>query len=60
MTDETINRILDMIESFGPIVMAVVIISVVMCVIVFGIILWSFIKTNKSISKDWEDFDNLL
>lgn len=56
MNDETINRILDMIESSGAVVLPIIIVCVVMSIIVFVIVLLFIIKTMISMSKDRKDF----
>lgn len=55
MNDETINRILDMIEKSGAVVLPIVIIGAVISVVIFGVTFWFIIRVMKSIFKDLED-----
>lgn len=56
MNDETINRILDMIESSGAVVLPIIIACAIMSIIVFVVALLFIIKSMKSMSKDRKDF----
>ena len=55
MNDETINRIIDMIEKSGAVVLPIVIIGAAISVVIFGVTFWFIIMVMKSIFKDLED-----
>ena len=54
MTDETINRILDMIENAGAIVLPVVVLFLLFAVVSFVVALRIIIKVAKEAFKEEE------
>lgn len=51
MTDETINRIIDMIENAGVLVLPVVVLFLLCAVVSFVVALWIIIKVAKDVFK---------
>ena len=58
MSDQTINRLLDMFEQYGMPVMGVYLaVSAILFVIVFGIAIYIFVTVFKGMKKFDEEFD---
>ena len=51
MIDETINRIIDMIENVGLLVLPVVVLFLLCAVVSFVVVLWIIIKIAKDVFK---------
>ena len=49
MTDETINRIIDMVENASAIVLPFVVLFLLFTLVIFGVALWIIIKVLKDL-----------